>query len=363
MKKVIYLVIAFSFLSVNLISQDMKVNFGAYVDTYIATDNDNSGKPWDGDNDGTFIPRKYTYSNIKKGQFDINIAQISANFDYKGQARGRFALQTGSLVNTAYAGNSIQEAYAGFKLMEGLWIDAGYFFTHIGGEVYAPKDNWLSTHSMVTYFEPFFHSGIKATYNSGKLTAGIHILNGNGIFEDNNDNKSVGLFFGYNPTDNISLSYAGIIGNEEPGSPKNAKTHMLHNICAYTKLSDNLEAKAQFDLATKEKVKLDGANLSDGTFMGLSAQFRYALSQTLKSTLRFAWFNDADNVYGTGLDGMDVTIGLEYKPITNGYIRLEGNMLNFTEGTNKIGNKFIDADGKATNSRLSVMLNLGIYLD
>lgn len=354
------------FSSVLLSQEDMKYKITSYIDTYFATDNDHQPKPWDVNETppaSAFTPRQYTFIDQKKNQFDVNIAQISGAFDYKGTVRGEATLQYGSLVNSAYGGSPIQEAYLGVKVLDGLWIDAGYYMTHIGLEVYLPKENWLSSHSIVTYFEPFYHAGIKATYTTGAITAQVHLCNGSLVLNDNNDNKTLGIFLSYNPSEKFMVSYASVIGNEEPGSPNNYKLHMLHNICLGSKLNDKLELKAQIDLATKEKVKLEGSELKTGSYLGLSLQGRYSFSEKTSLSARISNINDVDNVYATGLSGTEATLGFEYKPVNFSYLRLEGSYLTFDKGTNDFGSKFIGSDGKATNSRMSLMLHFGVWID
>jgi hypothetical protein len=342
--------------SINAFAEDFNFKVGGYVDAYIVTDNAKIDYSTDG-----AAYRDFTYINALKNEFDLNIAQISGVFDFKSKVRGKVTLHHGTLSDDAFGGSVLQEAYVGAQLCEGLWLDAGYFLTHIGGESMLPKDNWLSTHSMVTYFEPFYHAGIKATYTNENFTAGLHILNGNGIFKDNNDNKSFGFFLGYTFSDNFSVSYASIIGNEE-ARYATPKTHFLNNFCVNAKLMDKLEAKAQVDFATKEKTKSENGELKDGTYLGASAQFRYTLCEHFRTSLRFSYFGDKDEVYTSGLTGMEAALGIEYKPNANSYIRLEGGWMQFDEDGGK-GNVFVDSDGKATNGRLQCSLNFGVWID
>jgi hypothetical protein len=342
---------------------NLNYTLSAYADAYFAFDNDNQPKPWEGE-EYSYTPRQFSFVDIKKEQFDINIAQVSANVTYTDLARGKITLQYGSLADRAYGGFPVQEASIGFQLFDNFWLDGGIFLTHIGGESYLPKDNWLTSHSIVTYFEPFYQTGVKGTYSNGPLTAAIHILNGNGIINDNNDNKTIGIYILYNFTETFSISYADVIGNEEPGSPNNSKLHMLHNVCLNSKLSDNFELKGQLDFATKEKVKSsENGEPEDGSFLGVSAQGRYTISEKIKTALRLSYIDDGDQVYATGLSGLEASLGLEVIPIAKTYFRFEFGYMQFDEGDNEVGNVFLDSDGKPVNSRMSVLLNMGIWLD
>jgi len=363
-KFVVILVISLMIFSSPSYSQNnLNYTLSAYADAYFAFDNDNQPKPWEGE-EYSYTPRQFSFVDIKKEQFDINIAQISANVMYSDFARGKVTLQYGSLADRAYGGLPVQEANIGFQLFNNFWIDGGIFLTHIGGESYLPKDNWLTSHSIVTYFEPFYQAGVKGTYSNGPLTASLYILNGNGIVNDNNDNKTIGVYILYNFSETFSISYADVIGNEEPGSPNNSKLHILHNVCLNSKLSDNFELKGQLDFATKENAKsTSNGEFENGSFLGVSAQGRYTISEKIKAALRLSYIDDGDQVYATGLSGLEASLGFEVIPIAKSYFRVEFGYLQFDEGDNDIGKVFLDSEGKPVNSRMSILLNMGIWLD
>ncbi len=327
--------------------------------------------------------RQLTFLNSSKDQFGLNIAMISVSAESE-LFHGKVTLQEGSLVTTAWHGNAaypnLQEAYAGFQLLNNFWVDAGYFLTHIGGESVLPKDNWLTSHSMVTYFEPFYHAGLRFAYNATpNFTAQLHILNGNGIYEDNNANKSLGWYFGYiGDKEVFGVSYAGIFGNEVPGPPENAKMHMLHNIVFFVNPSTSFAAKVQVDFASMEDGTVDVENEpTDGSLLGFSAQARYQANQMFGITGRFSYFDNTDNIYNIesptplNTSGMGITVGFEYKPVENGYIRLEGRMLSLDEGEKedgypgKIFYQGLDDDNmpEMSSSRMEIWLNFGIWVD
>lgn len=341
---------------------DLKLKFGAYADIYFANDNDNiKGET------GTesTLMRQFTFTNLYKNEFRLNIAQVSGIMDYKGIIRGNVTVQYGDFAHISHSGNPIQQAFVGYSLAENLWLDAGYFLTHIGGEAVLPKDNWLSTHSLVTYHEPFIHSGIKLTYAGKSFQAGFHILNGSLItFEDNNFNKTIGLNLGYSFGSIFSASYAGLFGNEEPGSPNNAKLSMYHNFCFYSDPIDGLSLKAQFDYATREKGFSENGEVKDASLMGLSLQGRVRIMEKLFTTLRVAYVDNTTN-YSTAYNttGMGLDLGVEYKPSPTSYIRLEGGMLKFDDTDEYFGKYFRDADGKQTDSRMDVRLTFGFWID
>jgi len=369
MKFVLTVLLVLFSLSSAFADDKLSIKINAYVDTYIATDNDKQSKPWD--NESGTKNRKLATVGLLKDEFAINIAQIGANIKYSDEVRATLVMQTGTLSQFAYSkyDANIQQAFVGYRLFEKLWLDAGSFLTHIGGESYLPKDNWLSSHSLVTLFEPFYHQGIKATWEGEFTTAGISLLNGNGILEDNNDNKSFGTYLLYSTGEVFSISYSGIYGNETAGSPANSQLHVMHNLCFNITPSEKVALKAQFDYATlNDGYITEDGDTTTGSFMGFSAQMRYRMTEKLSGTIRFAYIDNSQNIYPvltSGFDGMALTGGLEYKPTNNSFIRLEAGMISMNEGEEKAGYPGrIFYDGKDfVNSRMELMLNFGVWFE
>jgi opacity protein-like surface antigen len=362
--RIFTVVLAFIIISIPAFSSDdeLKVNVSAYVDTYIATDNDKIPDASFLEED-TYI-RKYAINDMQKNNFSINIAQVSANICYDDLIRSVLTLHYGDMATIAFNAHNlfgIQEAYVGINVIDDLWVDAGYFLTHIGSEAVLPKDNWLTSHSMVTYVEPFYHAGVRALYDNGTLSAGLHILNsGIGYFE-NNDNKTLGYNLGYSAGDIFRINLAGMIGNEIPGGSVNAKTNIYNNLTLESHPSEKLGIKAQFDYATLENSY--DYDQEAAAYMGIVLQGRYQLLEKIAATARFAYFDDTKGYAGISASGIGITAGAEYKPTDFSYIRIEGRMLNFDNSDESNGNQFHDADGNPTNSRMELMINFGVFLD
>lgn len=354
--KILILVLSISFLTLYASENGPKVNWSAYVDSYISFDNDYVPQQ-----NGFNPARQLTYINYRKNQLSLNTAQIMTDITWS-DFRGNISIHLGDLHKTAYEtpgteAHYIQQANAGFKLGGNFWVDAGYFLTHIGGESLLPKDNWLTSHSLLTYFEPFYQAGIRFSYESDNFTGQLHILNGNGIFDENNYNKSLGLFIGYKIADNLFASYAGIIGNEEPGSPNNAKNHILHNVVLNYDATEMLSIKGQIDLASKEK----SLNVTEaGNFLGISITGHYKFSNSFSGTARFAYVDNSDGIYAPLIEGLEVTLGAEYKPTEFSYIRFEAGALQLSD--KDIYKIFTDKDGKPSANRLSAAINFGLIL-
>ncbi len=355
---IVALILAFQIFDLD--AADTKISISGYVDAYFANDNE---KLLSSEELPFNFTRSLTYINQKKNQFGINMAMVSADVSFDN-LRGNVTLQAGGLVNSAWQAAGvlypmIQQAYAGFNFYDKFWLDAGYFLTHIGGEALLPKDNWLSSHSLVTYYEPFYQSGARISYESDKFTGQLHILNGNGRIEDNNVNKTFGVFLSYKPLDELVISYANVLGNEEAGRPEDGTLHMLHNIVASYNITDDLAIKGQLDLASKDLPNADTTKEPvAGSYMGLSLSAHYILTKEINITGRFAMVNNEDGVYAPVLSGNVITLGCEYRPAENYYLRLEGSMYQLDDKY-KI---FVNQDGEADASKMEIMLNFGIIL-
>jgi len=348
----LYLILLFFFCT-TMYSEDLHIKMSAYLDTYYAIDNDDN---FDALSQKT---RPFSYINKQKDEFRLNVAQIQGVIDYNKQVRGIVTFHAGDLLHTGWEDlgandPTLQQANAGFMAFENFWIDAGYFLTHIGGELLLPKDNWLSSHSLVTNFEPFYQAGFRFSYELPNITAQIHIINGNGIFEDNNYNKSVGLYFAYIFNEKWSVSYANIFGNEEAGNPQNSRLLMFHNLDINYNQSPDFRIKGQVDfanLAEKDTIKTQ-------SYCGVSIEAQYCFTKVISASLRSSYIMTDNFLFINAENGYEVACGLQYKPFQPIYVMLEGRMLTF----DKNYTPFL-VDGRNDSSRLELMLNFGVLLE
>ncbi|MDD5363321.1 MAG: outer membrane beta-barrel protein [Ignavibacteria bacterium] len=310
------------------VSQDKDIlnyfkNFSisTYVDAYYSYDNDKN--VFDG-------PRLFGSLSPYRDQFRLNIAQVSLKYSAE-KIRGTFTIHYGDIpeVNWGPVTRSkyVQEANVGFSPVKSLWIDGGYFVTHIGAESF-PKYNFFSSFSLMSNFEPFLQSGVKVSYDfSDKFSACLHILNGNNLFEDNNKNKSAGVQLSYTASPKLKLIYNNIVGNEQPAGFQ-GKTRLLNNFIVNFYPTDKIDVVAAADYGTQELSKLSDPTKS-ANYYGVSLAGRYKFTPKYSASLRGEFFQDLDGVVssimynGTGIKANALTIGCEYKPVDNAYVRLE----------------------------------------
>ncbi len=353
MRKIIVLFFGVLFSSLFANSQSLNFKLSGYLDTYYVVDNDESFDALSIDT------RSFSYINKQKDEFRLNVAQLQGVFSYENRVRGNITIHTGDLLHTAWeeagaTNPTLQQANAGFMALENFWIDAGYFLTHIGGELLLPKDNWITSYSLVTFFEPFYQTGVKFSYETAKFTVQLHLLNGNGIFEDNNYNKSVGLYLNYNLNDNLSFTYANVFGNEEAGIPSNSRLLMYHNFDVYCYINDKIKVKGQIDysnLAAKQDIKSQ-------SFIGLSAEAQYSFLPKHAATIRGSYISTNEQLFIGADNGYEIALGVQFKPAEMAYIRLEARRISFNEDFRPF-----HIYGKQEPSRLEAALNFGVVLE
>lgn len=358
MKKIIFVVLVFILfftLPEFSNSQDKEVidffkNFklSTYVDAYYAYDNDKNIFQ-----DQRLLDLISPY----RDQIRLNIAAVSLKYNAE-KIRSTFTLHYGDIPDVNWKPytkfDMIQEANIGFTPYKNLWIDAGYFVTHVGAEGF-PKENFLSSFSLPAYVEPYLQSGIKVGYDfSDKFSACLHLINGYNLFEDNNKNKSVGLQLSYTPIEQFNVSYNNILGNEMPAGT-DGKLMVFNNLIFNISPCKKIDVVASFDLGVQEKSKRFDTTTSAYTYGGF-VSVRYKFNPKISATIRGEYYQDLDGILSGNigsynwLKGNGLTLGCEYRPIESAYIKLEGRYL-------RLDNE-IKAFYKG-NERVEGMLNIG----
>ncbi len=289
-----------------------------YLDAYFRTDTDSHMKVTEGtgaDAKETLVRKLDSSLNSigwRRNEFNLNTAQVTASME-QDWYRGRATFQFGTIAQQAWtpaAFSAVQEANLGFKAAgnlggEGnnLWVDGGIFLTHIGNEALLPRYNWLSNLALVTMYEPFYQSGIRASYNWGSmLTAQLHVLNGYGNIVDNNINKSVGWLIGYNPLSNLGVSWSGLVGDES-NTGDAAFIRFYNNFNVNYMILDTLGIRAQMDVANQSNL---------GLYYGGQLTARYDFLEHFGVTVRGEMIQDPNGVVTTDkLQGFGATLGLD----------------------------------------------------
>ena len=269
-----------------------RVTWGGFVDGYYAWD---FGQPASLDRSfASGVP--FTTQPARHNEFNVNLAFLEARLD-GSRMRGRFALQTGTSVQSNYAGEPavgfisgpslgrlIQEAVAGVKVSGNLWIDGGVFFSHMGMESWISRDNLTYTRSLVAEYSPYYQSGVKATWTRGALTAQLDVVNGWQNISENNTGKGVGGRLDYAPNANTTLSYYNFFSDEAGNLLR------TFNGVGARLVTGSVTWLAQADFGTQ-----DGAAGAAGTsWYGLVGMVRGQLNDTWAVVGRVERYDDKD---------------------------------------------------------------------
>lgn len=305
-----------------------KVVWGGYVDAYYASYTDTSGL-------GSF--QKFPTVSPRNNSFGLNIAQVSARY-LSRRFRGAMTLFMGDVANSAWSPqmNMIQEANAGFRIGKRLWIDAGFFRTHLGLESIQPRENMTLSIATTTYFEPYYLSGAKLTWEAhSKWTIQASVFNGFNGFIETNRNKALGISIAYQPNKNLTLMYGNLYSEESPGNIRGNQNRLYNDFYAvykHRRLTIGFEA----NYGMQKHTSIDSSNRTAQMFSCFLAT-KYRMTHRWASYVRAEYFNDPDemltgpvqNEYHQliGLKVGGITLGAEYKPIPNSYVRIEGRWL------------------------------------
>lgn len=232
-----------------------EVKFDGMIDTYYAYDFKTPAS----------YDRAYTTTAVRSDEFNVNLAYIGASLA-QDRLRGRLALQYGTSVQANYSGeptvgaNSgstlsrhIQEAYAGYQLADGLWIDAGTYFAHVGAESFISRENPTYTRSLVADYSPYYQSGVRLSYQiNEKLSAQLHIVNGWQNQSENNRSKMGGTQVAYQLSPKVSVSYNTLFGKE-------AAFRHFHDFILKWQATESTDVVAQYDLGFQKSVGQNAA--------------------------------------------------------------------------------------------------------
>jgi hypothetical protein len=302
-----------------------KIKVSGYLETYYGYDFNepvNNSRP------------SFIYSHNRHNEVNLNLGFIKANYD-TGKIRSNLALMAGTYANANLATEpgvlkNIFEANVGVKLSkkENLWIDAGIFSSHIGFESAISKDCWVLTRSISSENTPFYESGAKITYVTpqGEFTASLLYLNGWQRInrQDGNSKPAGGLQLTYKPSGKITLNYSNYVGKE--GINAASVVRLYHNFYAIAQLTAQFGLTAGFDYATQQKIK---GQLAKNEIVSPLLIAQYKFDPKFAIAGRVEYYKDTDGIFITtgttnGFKTTGYSLNLDYAPINNAVIRLEG---------------------------------------
>lgn len=329
-----------------------KVIFSAYFDSYFSAYSDSV-------NGNGFV--KFPTIAPRSKQFGLNIIQVSAKY-ISPNFRGTATIFGGDCPLSAWSPilNFVQEANAGFRVVKNVWIDAGFFRTHFGLESIQPRENMTMSLATTTYFEPYFLSGAKLTWQlNSHFALQANIFNSFNQFTETNRNKALGMSFAYTNGDKFSLTYSNIFCDES--APISGQWRQYHNLISVFKTTHHvLGCEVNFGGQKGTAISSNYAMM----FSSLLA-YKYRITPQIAVYGRGEFFSDPkeiltgpvynDNHTLVGLNVYGGTFGAEYKPIPNSYFRIEGRLLS------EYRDKIFYVSGNPSNQRYELIVGLGLW--
>lgn len=334
-----------------------KISISGYIDTYGAYYTDTMG------------PNGYTKfptAAPRNKQFGLNMIQISAKYQSQ-KMRGVATLFYGDIPTSAWSNhlNLIQEANIGFRVYKKLWLDAGYFRTHIGLESIQPRENITTSFATTTYFEPYFLSGAKLTYEyNEKWTFQAAVFNGFNTFIETNQSKVFGISAAYTSGKNWTHTWSTIVCDETPSAIETKHwRHYTNYIGVFKTKHISLGLEANFGYQ-------QNSQLSDSTktaiiFSGITA-IKYRITPNWAVYGRGELFSDPNEILTgpvknvnhnlVGLEILGGTVGIEYKPIPNAFFRIESRILK-----TKAWEQIFYYNDHASSIRMESIVSLGLW--
>jgi hypothetical protein len=255
------------------------VTWQGFVDTYYA---------WDFNRPMT-KERSYTTQPVKLDAFGINLAMLGAKVE-QGKKRGVLTLQYGDSVDINYAAEPkqgeglkhLQEAYAGIKLSDEIWLDAGIYLGHIGNESWVSKDNWTYSRSLQLDYVPYYTTGLRL---SGKNWQ-FHLLNGWQNIRENNNGKAVGTQYLWRFGEK-ALTYNTQVGHELFPGRQTSGLRTYQNLHLEIP-GEKVDWKGAIDVGTQNVPGKEQALAWGAT----SSQWRWRFKEAWAAAGRVEYFHD-----------------------------------------------------------------------
>ena len=328
------------------------LKFSAYVEAYYSNDLAN---PADHLRPGFF------YSYNRHNEVAFNLGYLKAAYATE-RVRGNLALMTGTYAQYNLAAEPvllqhIYEANAGIKLSkkQDIWLDLGVLPSHIGFESAVGKDCWTLSRSLAAENSPYYETGARLSINSsdGKWYAAAMLLNGwqrmtrvEGI-----QSAIFGTQLSFKPNSNITLNWSSYLGDERPEN--DVVKRFFNNFYGIFNLTPKLGLITGFDIGVQEI-----ENEETGTWIAPIAILRYSINDQFTIAGRAEYYGDQDEVIvstpGSGFETLGLSLNLDYMPVSNVSLRLEGRTLSGQ------GDYFFNRDGQRSSSNTFLTTALAI---
>jgi hypothetical protein len=343
--------------TINVFGQDSvnKVTISGYAEAYYSYD---FAKPKDNYRPG------FLYSHNRSNEFNVNLAFVKGSYT-ADRIRANIALGVGTYMNANYAAEpgvlkNVYEANVGYKLSrtKNLWLDMGIMPSHIGFESAISKDCWTLTRSLLAENSPYYESGAKLTYttDNNKWLFSAMALNGWQRIQRvaGNSLMSWGTQVQFKPTDKVTLNYSTFLGTDKPDSVR--LWRYFHNLYGVFQFTNQLGLTLGFDIGQEQAKKGES---KQNTWYSPVAILRYAPVDQWAFAVRGEYYSDEKGVIistGTpnGFKTSGFSANVDYLPVKNIALRLEGRMLNSKDEI------FLKSNEKLTGTNTAVTFSAAV---
>lgn len=233
-----------------------------------------------------------------------------------------------------------------YEISDKFKVIAGSFGTHIGYELLDAVDNKNYSMSYAFTNGPFFNTGVKAVYTSGKFTAMAGVTNPTDFksaLDAESKNKTFIAQVGY--VGDTGSAYFNVTSGSNNPAPKNITQF---DFVGSKKLNDKFALGFN---GTYAMVADDFDSDLDSEWFSLVGYASYAIKDNFTLAYRLEYFDDKDAVSTNAVGGniLGNTLSMNYK-VGNLTIIPEVRFDNSSEES------FIDNDGLGTKSNTYVLL-------
>ena len=341
----------------------------AYIDVYYVG------------NIGGTIPSSHTYEFQSNSPYinQVRVNMLDLDIQYENRwARAtadiRFGDQPQLLAGneTAEWINYLHELSLGFRIYKGLWFDCGYLESPVGVESSRPVDNLLSTCTVGSHYEPSTLLGAALSFTTPDEKWEFSGWAGNPFTVPFGKNHHVmfGIDVNCKPTDGLMVSYNNALGNTAPEGASFDRHYFFNNLFARWDPAPRWNLIAQADLAFMHSESKVTNLVKHGSMASGLIGAKYWLHPKFSVAIRGEMFYDPENILiGDSYTGktnqfmiFGCSAGFEFKPFSDGYIRLQYNWLTTGDRDVKPFNEVVSTDGSywADYSRQNFVITMGI---
>ena len=267
--------------------------------------------------------------DVNHNSLSLNLVELSLQKIPTADSRGGFRLDldygpTQDIVNASdpsgpHVFRNIGQAYLSYQadVGKGLQIDFGKFVTALGFEVIKTRDDWNYSRSLLfTNAIPFFHMGVRATYNvNDKVAVAGYVVNGWNNTVATIDKKTFIGQVTVKPISKLTATETYIGGPQIPNTTD--WRHVSDTVATYS-LTPKLSLAGNYDYG---RDKESGATVR---WQGVAAYAKFQANDWFALAPRWEYYNDEHGfTTGAAQKIKEFTITGEFKHKDGVLARLE----------------------------------------